>query len=103
MTTDTSTQAVEAMAERILRAAGNSLGNYTLYRQSILDQVRYAMDYGNVVERASARRTALEDAAKVAGPLPLADNSDYEKQAYDLRCVIASAIRALIETTNEEK
>jgi hypothetical protein len=67
MTTDTSTEAVEAMAERILRAAGSSLGNYTLYRQRILDEVRYAMSYGDTMTEASARIEELE--AKLAAAL----------------------------------
>ena len=109
--TDTSTQAVEAHA-KTLDGRSSEFWKYAALlralaaeRDEFVEMVRdLRIETGQLWnDIASARRTALEDAAKVAGPLPLADNSDYEKQAHDLRCVIASEIRALIETTNEEK
>ena len=130
MTPDTSTQAVEAMVARMSlyrchgwpserpcqehtgvcvcineQSAASLLRALAAERDEFVEMVRdLRIETGQLWnDIASARRTALEDAAKVAGPLPLADNSDYEKQAHDLRCVIASEIRALIETTNEEK
>lgn len=42
MTTDISTQAVEAMADKVLKAAGSSLSHYSMHktREAILEAVR---------------------------------------------------------------
>ena len=113
MTPDTSTQAMEAIAEYL----------EVLRQPYWADKVRIV-----AAERDNARRTALEDAAKVAdrrafyafakcerlGPTdPTTGMAEclHEANGEDCLCQqvhedaenMAHAIRALIETTNEEK
>ena len=101
MTTDISTQAVEAMADKVLKAAGSSLSHYSMHktREAILEAVR------------DVRRAAFEEAAKVCEEQMIIFASDQYATNQPLSSFgerfacseLAKTIRALIETTNEEK
>ena len=129
MTPDTSTQAVDAMVARMSlyrchgwpserpcqehtgvcvcineQSAASLLRALAAERDEFVEMVRdLRIETGQLRnDIASARRTALEDAAKAADEAYMRayrsqDDGDLEPGT------IAAAIRALIETTNEEK
>ena len=83
MTPDTSTQAMEAIAEYL----------EVLRQPYWADKVRIV-----AAERDNARRTALEDAAKVADNFaqsPIEDDFDegYEQAAFEIRDLIRALIK----------